>query len=94
MIPEADNPDLLFVTDKDLSITGTFGNSITAEGIILVREQLFISGTPDIAGQILVENVPSTGGISTNSISGNATIVYNGFAGFGSFTVGGWREIK
>ena len=87
-------PELLFVTDGDLTITGSL-ETPTVEGQILVREQVSIAGTPDIAGQLLVENAASLfSDVAANTISGNLRLTYNGIAGSGAFAVGGWRELR
>jgi cytoskeletal protein CcmA (bactofilin family) len=89
------NFDMLFVTDGDLEISGSFATPLLVEGVILVRGQLDISGSPEIAGQILVENVSGAGTLSTvNEIAGNPTITYNGTAGNDTFDLASWREIK
>ncbi len=65
------------------------------EGVVMVRGQLDIAGSPEIAGQILVQDVAGAGTLTdVNTISGNPTITYNGLAGSGTFDIGGWREIK
>lgn len=90
-----DQPELMFVTNQDLRIAGTLAQPIAFEGQMLVREQLSISGHPSLAGQILVQNVPSVSNVVlTNSISGNPTITYNGIVGTNTFVVVGWREIR
>ena len=90
-----DQPELMFVTNLDLRIAGTLAQPIAFEGQMLVREQLSISGHPSLAGQILVQNVPSVSNVVlTNSISGNPTITYNSIVGTNTFVVVGWREVR
>jgi Tfp pilus assembly protein PilX/cytoskeletal protein CcmA (bactofilin family) len=73
-----------FVTNGDLIIGGNVdldapGN---VDGQIFVREQLSISGNPDFQGRVMVQNVTSVfKDLTTNSISGNPTITYNGSLG-------------
>jgi hypothetical protein len=71
-----------FVTNKDLTLSGNVTlddpDPTQVEGQIFVREQMSISGNPYFNGRIMVQNEPTTGGLSTNSISGNPTILYNG----------------
>jgi hypothetical protein len=89
------NFDILFVTDGDLEVSGSFATPLIVEGVIMVRGQLNISGSPDIAGQVLVENVTGAGTlVDANIITGNPTITYNGTAGNDTFDIAGWREIK
>jgi len=90
-----DYPELMFVTDGDLKLNGNYEQPLTAQGQMLVREQLMISGNPTIAGQIIVENVPSVDNLVTdNTISGNPTISYSGGLSGGGFTVSSWREVR
>lgn len=90
-----DQPELMLVTHGDLKITGALEQPISFEGQILVREQLMIAGHPSLAGQIIVENVPSVSNLVTNNtISGNPTITYNGIVGTNTYWVSGWREIR
>jgi Tfp pilus assembly protein PilX len=72
-----------FVTDQDLIMSGNtdLDDPTIVEGQIMVREQLSISGNPEFQGRIMVQNATSTTGISTNTISGNPTITYNGTLG-------------
>ncbi|MBI4888897.1 MAG: hypothetical protein HY824_17490 [Acidobacteria bacterium] len=92
-----DTPELLFVTDGDLSISGgtDLGDPLTAQGQILVHEQLSISGGPDIAGQVIVEDAATLSSLVTsNSISGNAEITYNGNLGSSYWGISSWRDVR
>ncbi len=78
------NPGYLqFVTDGDLKLAGAadIDDVTSVEGKSLVREQIQISGNPELQGQVIVQNI-TTGTLSTvataNSISGNVKITYNG----------------
>ena len=86
----------MFVAGGDLKITGGLTMPFNVEGMFLVHEQLFIAGNPDLNGQIIVENSPSVSTlVSTNEISGNPTVVYNGLVGSGGvLNVTGWREMR
>lgn len=75
---------LQFVTDGDLVLSGNLdADQTTVEGQSLVKEQLKISGNPDLRGQIIVADSASVFNEATsNVISGNPTITYDGsFAG-------------
>lgn len=92
---QPDAPELLFVTNMDLSISGGLATPILIEGQVLVREQFEITGVVEIAGQILVDNAANISNLVVNNrIGGVTTITYNGIAGTGTFSLGGWREIK
>jgi hypothetical protein len=90
-----DYPELLFVTDGDLKISGGIDTPLTAQGQMLVREQVAISGNPQITGQLIVENAPSVSSLVTaNTISGNPTITYNGGLGTAVYAVTSWRDVR
>ncbi|MGE0039570.1 MAG: hypothetical protein AB7H88_14380 [Vicinamibacterales bacterium] len=84
---------ILFVTDGDLEMGGNLTQPLIVEGRILVHEQLSISGNPTLAGQIIVEDSPTVATLVTsNTISGNPSVTYNGTLTALSYTVSGWRE--
>jgi hypothetical protein len=89
-----DSPELLLVTDGDLKVAGTV-TAVTAEGQILVREQLMLAGNPDLAGQILIEDAANVSAmVTSNTISGNPTVTYNGISGTVGFSVSAWRRVQ
>ena len=60
-----------------------------------MHEQINLSGTLDLDGQLLVENTTSVDTlVTTNSIVGNVEITYNGGLGTGVFRVSGWRDVR
>ena len=90
-----DQPEIMFVTNMDLQIAGSLSQPIAFEGQMLVREQLDLAGNPTMAGQILVQDVPTVSTLVTsNTISGNPSLTYNGITGTNIFVVTGWREIR
>lgn len=85
--------DLQFVTDMDLRIAGNLGIPLAFEGRILVREQIEFGGNPTLAGQVIVQNVPSVSPlVAGNTVSGSVTLSYNGAVETVVYTVSGWRE--
>jgi hypothetical protein len=97
------NPDLRpepasvlqFVTDQDLRIAGNLGIPLAFEGRILVREQIDFAGNPTLAGQVIVQNVPSVSTLVTNNtVTGSVTLSYNGLIETVAYTVSGWRETQ
>jgi hypothetical protein len=87
--------ELMFVTDKDLKIHGTFAQPLTVEGRILVREQIDFYGNPTLAGQVIVQNVPTVCTLVTNNtFGGNVTLSYNGLVETIAYSVSGWREAQ
>ena len=90
-----DQPEIMFVTNMDLLIAGSTSQPLAFEGQMLVREQLDLAGSPEMSGQIIVQSVPSVSTlVTTNTISGNPSITYNGITGTNFFVVTGWREIR
>ena len=88
-----DTAKLQFVTDGDLQISGNF--EMYAQGQMLVHEQTEITGNSEIIGQIIVENAASVSTlVTTNAISGNVDITYNGGLSSGVTIVSGWRDIR
>lgn len=97
--------DLLFVTDVDLELSGTFQagfidvitnplSPIVYEGQMLVREQIALSGTAVLFGQIVVQNATSTETPDTSSLSGNVVLSNSRDVGSSMFRVAGWREVR
>lgn len=74
---------LQFVTNGDLVLAGNLdADQTTVEGQSLVKEQVKISGNPDLRGQIIVADSASVFNEATsNVISGNPTITYDGSFG-------------
>ena len=87
--------ELQFVTDKDLKIAGDITIPTAYEGRILVREQIDFAGSASLAGQVIVQDVPSISTlVEDNEISGNVTLTYNGLVETVAYTVSGWRETQ
>ena len=90
---EADSPGLLFVTDRDLHLTGG-KDQVGAEAQVLVREQAFLAGNVSLRGSLVIEDAADVSNLVTsNRIAGNASITNNGTLVGASFTVGAWREL-
>ena len=97
-----ETPELMFVTDGDLKINGFLRMPLTVEGLMLVHEQLMISGNSTLSGQLIVEDAEDNSSlVHKNTISGNSLISYNGTIAAGGggggvavITVTAWREVK
>ncbi|MBI1872817.1 MAG: hypothetical protein HYS05_02875 [Acidobacteria bacterium] len=90
-----ETPDLMFVTDGDLEVTGEFGMAPGVEGRILVHEQIEIGGNVNLFGQITAEGAANASNLVTsNRIHIGATVTYNGQSGADTFVVGAWREVR
>lgn len=85
--------ELQFVTDQDLRIAGNISIPLAFEGRIMVREQIDFGGSATLAGQVIVQNVPSVSTlVETNTVHGTVTLSYNGLIETIAYTVSGWRE--
>lgn len=92
-----DTPELLFVTDQDLKITGTIdvvGEAALVQGQMLVRGQAEIAGNASLDGQLLVEDQDVGSLVTSNSIGGSVVITYTGGLGGSVFTVTSWRDVR
>ncbi|MBI2186186.1 MAG: hypothetical protein HYU37_03560 [Acidobacteria bacterium] len=87
--------NLLFVTDVDLVLGGTFqAGFLGDEGQMLVHEQIDIGGNVVLFGQIVAENATSTQNPDDNSVSGNVSLTSSQDVGSSMFHVSGWREVR
>jgi hypothetical protein len=94
---QPDTPELLFVTDEDLKITGTIdtvGEAALVQGQMLVRGQAEILGNASLDGQLLVEDLPVGDLVDSNSIGGSVVITYTGGLGGSVYSVTSWRDIR
>lgn len=92
-----DTPELLFVTNQDLKIAGTFdliGESIDVQGQMLVKGQIDIGGNATLDGQLIVEDEPVGSLVASNHIHGNASITSSGGLGTGTYSVSSWRDVR
>ncbi len=90
---EADTPGLLFVTDRDLQMTGG-KDQVGAEAQILVREQASLAGNVSLRGQLIIQDAASVSDLVTASaMRGNASITNNGTLVGTSFSAASWREL-
>lgn len=86
---------LQFMTNQDLLVHGDPGAPVELDGRVLVREQVELAGNPTLSGQLVVLNAPPASELVTsNSLSGATTLLYNGLVETLAFTVSGWREVR
>ena len=94
------NAEVLFVAEGDFKGSGNFqvhANSTLGinEGQILVHEQIQLSGTLVILGQIIVEDAATTSTlVTTSSIGGSTTLINKGDVGASVFHLAGWRQVR
>ena len=72
--------NVLFMTGTDFLVSGNYNSDHRLQGIIAVREQVEISGNPNIHGGIIAQGAADTDGKVSggNLLSGNATITFDG----------------
>jgi len=93
IVPALTLPNILFVTDGDLQMTGTAACILAGQARI--REQFELGGTMTLTGQIIVENRwdnadPVHG---DSKLYGSATVNNDRLAVY-DFAVAGWREFR
>ena len=88
-----DTPDLMFVADGDLRISGDAHMTAEFPGAMLVREQVRIDGNAVLFGQIVCEGADNAFDlVEANAIGGNMMLTNDGAGGLVDFAVSGWRR--
>ncbi len=88
-----DTEGIFLITDGDLEISGNL--EMHAAGQILVHEQVKITGSVEIIGQLIVEDAAILSDLVTeNELNGNVNITYNGGLNTNVYGVSGWRDIR
>jgi hypothetical protein len=91
---QPDTLGLLFVTDQDLKINGNLHANYQA-ALMLVHEQVDISGASEITGQLLVEDAAMVSATAAeNGITGSLDLTYNGGLESNFLFVTGWRRLR
>lgn len=71
--------NILFLSKTDISISGNYNQDNKIQGIIAAREQIDISGNPNVSGSIIAGGQDSTSNyVTKNSITGNPNIEFDG----------------
>jgi len=72
--------NILFLTGTDLKINGNYNSDQKLQGLLYAREQIDISGNPNIHGAIIAAGLSNSDDMAKdgNSISGNPNITYDG----------------
>jgi hypothetical protein len=88
--------NLLQVAVQDIKVTGDNNSAIKFTGVSFAGEQVQLSSSGDINGQIIafsnphVTNTP----VVDNSISGSFTLTFNDGNSIGRLRLFSWRQIK
>lgn len=93
LVPALVRPNILFVTNGDLVMTGTANCKISGQA--RVREQFKLAGTMELTGQVIVESRTDISDAVTGAskMSGSATVTNDRLAVY-DFAVAGWREFR
>jgi hypothetical protein len=92
-----DSPELLFVTDQDLKINGTIdeiGDDAKIQGQLLVHGQVEIAGNASLDGQLVVEDANVGSLVTSNFHVRQFESQLRRVAGYGTYSVAGWREVR
>jgi len=98
---------ILFAAVEDIQVTGDVGagaGQIKFSGICYAGEQVDLSGSGDVDGQILALNNPNVSGTTgsnaspvnqtNNTVTGHFTLNFNGGQAVGTISLMSWRQIK
>ncbi len=98
---------ILFAAVEDIQVNGDVGagaGQIKFSGICYAGEQVDLSGSGDVDGQILALNNPNVSGTggstaspvnqTNNTVTGHFTLNFNGGQAVGTISLMSWRQIK
>ena len=98
---------ILFAAVEDIQVTGDVGagaGQIKFSGICYSGEQVDLSGSGDVDGQIIALNNPNVSGTTgsnaspvnqtNNTVTGHFTLNFNGGQAVGTISLMSWRQIK
>ena len=96
LLPPFVSPNMLMVAVQDIKVTGDNNSAIKFTGVSFAGEQVELSSSGDINGQVISlsnPNVPGTP-VSINNISGRFTLTLNDGKSIGRVKLYSWRQIK
>jgi hypothetical protein len=99
LLPPFASPNILMIAIQDIKITGDNNSAINFTGVSFAGEQVELSSSGDVNGQILsLSNTDCHGSPSTpvtiNSISGRFNLTLNDGNSVGRVKLFSWRQIK
>ncbi|HSE37160.1 MAG TPA: hypothetical protein VLG74_07650 [Blastocatellia bacterium] len=96
LLPPFDRPDILLAAVEDIKINGDNNTAIAFTGVSYAGEQVELSGSGDINGQVIAFSNPHITGspVSYNNISGSFDLMLNQGNSIGNVRLFSWRQIK
>jgi hypothetical protein len=96
LLPPFDRPDILLAAVQDIKINGDNNAAIAFTGVSYAGEQVELSGSGDINGQVIAFSNPHVAGspVGINSITGSFDLMLNQGNSIGNIRLYSWRQIK
>lgn len=96
LLPPFDRPNILLAAVEDIKINGDNNSAIAFTGVSYAGEQVELSGSGDINGQVisLSNNHVSGSPVSMNTITGSFNLTLNNGSSIGNIKLFSWRQIK
>jgi hypothetical protein len=96
LLPPFDHPDILLAAVEDIKINGDNNTAIAFTGVSYAGEQVELSGSGDINGQVIAFSNPHVNGspVAYNNISGSFDLMLNNGNSIGNIRLFSWRQIK
>lgn len=96
LLPPFDKPHILLAAVEDIKINGDNNTAIAFTGVSYAGEQVELSGSGDINGQVIAFSNPHVTGspVGYNNISGSFDLMLNNGNSIGNIRLFSWRQIK
>ena len=96
LLPPFDRPHILMAAVEDIKVTGDNNSAISFTGVSYSGEQVELSGSGDINGQVISMSNPNVAGspVTGNTITGRFTLTLNHGNSIGNIRLYSWRQIK
>jgi len=96
LLPPFDRPHILLAAVEDIKVTGDNNSAISFTGVSYSGEQVELSGSGDINGQVIALSNRNVVGspVTANTITGRFTLTLNNGNSIGNIRLFSWRQIK
>jgi hypothetical protein len=96
LLPPFDKPNILLAAVEDIKINGDNNSAIAFTGVSYAGEQVELSGSGDINGQVIsLSNTHVAGSpVGYNVITGSFDLTLNNGSSIGNIKLFSWRQIK